>query len=166
MTQQILNNLETMGVARGKINDNFTDLYIRSKGNMYNTDTLIATLVDAATWYPMISVDLSANNLQDFTFNNGEFTYTGDSGKSFNFSAHATIEVDKACLMDFALFVNETMVTGATSPVELTASDKKSNIGISTILTLDTNDKVTVRARTSVANTGLTTFSVNNVLWS
>jgi len=166
MAKKVLNNLDTMGVARGNINDNFTELYDPSSGNMYNTVEITAVLAVAGTYYSLESADLDSDNLKDFTFSDGVFTYTGASGKKFLFNGAANISVDKACELTFGLYINTTLVTGGTTPVDITSQNKKANIGIATIVTLNNGDEVRVKAKSDTATTELVVGGINTVLWA
>ncbi len=137
-----------------------------SRGDMYNTAPVAATLTDADTWYELSSASLIGANLSNFTFSNGEFTYTKATPTTFLFNGAANVAVDKACELTLGLYVNETLVTGGTTPVDIEAQNKKANVGISRIITLENGDKVTVRAKSDTATTGLTVAGINTTLWS
>ncbi len=166
MAIQILNNLETHGVIRGKINSNFAELGNPARGNMYNTAPISASLSVIGTWYSLESELLSGANLTEFTFSNGVFTYIGDDNKTIMFNGAANVETDKACELTFGLFVNTTLVTGGTTPVDIASQNKKANIGIATIVILNNGDEIRVKAKSDTITTELTVAGINTVLWS
>lgn len=165
MAKKTIAGTGTMTDLVSDVNDNFTELYAPSRGNMYNTVSIVADLVTAWQWYSLEDTNLNSANLKDFTFSNWVFTFTGEDWTKFLFNWAANIKTDKACELTFWLFVNTGLVSWGTTPIDLTAQNKKSNMAIATIITLNNWDEVKIKAKSDTANTELTLLWINTVLW-
>ena len=136
-----------------------------SRANMYASADITATLEDVDTWYPMQSPLIIGQNLKDFTFLNGVYTYTGLTTKKFLFNGEASLSTKKSCKITFSLFINDIAVPGITDTLDVSAVDKKEPMGVTSIITLNTGDVVSVKAKTDTSDLEVTVTKMQTTLW-
>ena len=138
------------------------------RGCMRLDDTaapISAVLTTPGTYY-QLDTDIVDGNCNGFTLDaSGNLTYTGPSGKVFQFAGSANIEADKVCTVNFALFINGVRQTDATTPITFDNANSKEQISIVRGIELQKDDVLTVRATSDTATTTLTVAFFSVVTW-
>lgn len=121
------------------------------------TDT-VCVLAD--TYYQLAGTfDGGGSNFRYTTESDGTLIYLGLSGLRQFVHVQADVGVDKACVLTMSLFVNETPADTVVHTFE--AQDKDAWVGLLDPLLLSQNDEVTVRVKSSVADTTVNVESVS-----
>ena len=95
----------------------------------------------------------------NFTQNaDGSLTYSG-AGGVFQITGTSDVEVDKACTINYTLYMDST--PDGTTPHDFTAAAKSENISIVGIITLTTGMVLSARAKSNTANTALDPLNLN-----
>lgn len=105
------------------------------------------------------------SNLFKFTFDpDGTLTYTGPDA-CLLLNGVSDLQVNKACEVTYALYINGAVVPGAETPHTFTSAAKTSNIGITRICQLQTGDTIEVYAKCD-DDTAIATFKTLSItLW-
>jgi hypothetical protein len=131
-----------------------------SSGHYHLSEEADTDCVLADTYYQISGTFTGGDsNFRYTTAGDGTLTYLGLSGLRQFTQVKVDVGVDKACALTVALFVNETEADHVTHT--FLAQDKDSWVGLLDPLVLDQNDEVTVRVKSSVADTTATVESIS-----
>ena len=122
------------------------------RGQLKLSVTATTTTGTADTYTKVLGTFINGAS-SNFIVSGNKLIYQGVSGQTFLFSGASDVEVDKSCVLTYALFVNDTLLTGAETPHTFTAASKLENISITAIVTLNHGDEIDVYVKSSVDNT-------------
>ena len=147
MTQKILNNLDTMAVARGNINDNFTELYKHPLGAM-NTNNEIISCSNKDTEY-LIENHISCPYNENFVLENtgSKLKYTGDKAIFIMHGSYRLSPSDKNSIVIIRLKKNGVEISQ--SVFDFSALSDTQSSSKQYPVELDTNDYLEVTLESS-----------------
>ena len=122
------------------------------RGQLRLTVTATTTTGTAGDYTKILGTFANGSS-KNFTVSGNKLIYNGPSGQDFLFSGASDVEVDKACILTYGLYVNDALVAGAETPHTFVAASKISNISITAIVTLNHGDEIDVYVKSSVDTT-------------
>lgn len=149
-----------------------TDGHIHRVGDACNSKAFMGfsgvgadtTLATPEAYYKVTGTYVSSGLVRFSATSAGVLTYEG-LGDCCLFNGTADMQVDKVCDITVALYLNGALVTAAQSPHSFTAASKTSNLAITSLTSLATNDYLEVYAKSSVAATELTVKTLAVTFW-
>lgn len=80
-----------------------------------------------------------------FTITDGELVCL--KGGIFLFNGESSLSTSTAGRVEYALFINDNLVTGSETPADFASSSKNSSMGITTLLSLAKYDRIAIYAK-------------------
>ena len=130
---------------------------VNSRASMFTSlpGTYTTVLATAGTYYK-ISGTFLGYLLSRFTVNAaGTLAYTGD-GEVVSIMGTSDMHCDKACELEYVIYLNGVRLPGTTSHHTVTAASKNSNLAITGLIDLNTSDTLEIYAMSDTTNTTLT----------
>jgi len=127
--------------------------------------TISATLTTPGTWYEISSSDLITVCNNNFTNVDGSMTYTDTMSRKIKFMGSSAFSTDKACTLEFGVFVNGVFVENAHSKVDIVATTKLGGFSENACLDLKQGDVITIRAKSDTATTEITVSILSLLLF-
>ena len=97
------------------------------------------------TSYDKITGTWTDGIISDFSIVNSELVC--NKGGTFLFNGHSSLSASKAGKVEYALYVNDVIISGSDTPQDFASSAKNGSIGITSLIQLNTNDRVAVYAK-------------------
>lgn len=122
------------------------------------------TAVLADTWYPIEGVFADGLNLGFTLAADGVLTHTGATGV-FLVNGVSDLAVSAASKITYGLFINDTLVPGATTPHDFAASAKTQNISITEIAQILLNDEIQIKLMSDTPGIVVTVTNLKVTFW-
>jgi len=124
-------------------------------------DTVIA---GAGSWVKVEGTFIDGEH-RGFDVDTNTLVYTGPSGACFLFNGTSDLASNKACTMQYSLYVNGEAAERGQTPHTFPASARTSTIAITALLKLNQGDVLEVYATSDQAATTLSIKTLNITFW-
>lgn len=126
--------------------------------HLTTTPEVVALNDDGVTYTKIPNMVLGVGN--NFSVTTGTLKYL-NGGRLFLINGTSDLEANKAADVTYSLFINGSAVPSEQTEVTFTAAAKKTNISITAIAEINTNDELEVRAKGD--GTASLTITVNKL---